>query len=97
MSADSSCAVVVRGGSVSVVYSDPLREPPEVAARLRPIVGDLLRALAPALPPRDQWPDEWCEIHDERVAICLEAGVPEAEALATADAELRVHAWRTKP
>lgn len=95
MSADrAAVALVVGPASCRVVYSDPGAENPSVVAALRPLLGEIRRALAPPLPPRHTWPDEWVEIFDERVAICVEAGVSEAEALAIADAELRVHAWR---
>ena len=67
--------------------------PPGAHDAIAALAGDIRRAVAPPLPPRDAWPDEWREIYDERLAICLEAGGAPADAEAVADAELRVWAW----
>lgn len=58
------------------------------------IAPDLARALAPALPPVDVWPSGWRELFEERASIAAESGATDAEALATAEAELRVAVWR---
>jgi hypothetical protein len=92
MSAD--VRIDVLKGRVSIRYADGVRPPAGVASALRELVPALQRAVAPALPPRSTWPAEWCEIYDERVAICLADGTcTEAEAEAIADTELRVWAW----
>lgn len=51
-----------------------------------------LRAVAPALPPADSWPDSWREVYDEREAIAAEGGAPDPRAVAEAD--LRLAVWR---
>lgn len=45
----------------------------------------LARAAAPPLPPRGTWPDTWREAHAERVAIALEGGAHDPEAVADSD------------
>lgn len=61
----------------------------EAMTALRP---DLVRALAPPLPPADTWPEHWREAFDERAAIAAEGGATDPEAVALAD--LRVMHWR---
>lgn len=58
-------------------------------AALRP---DLVRALAPPLPPAEQWPDHYRDAYAERVAVASEGGCADPEAVALAD--LRVMHWR---
>lgn len=58
-------------------------------AALRP---DLVRALAPPLPPAEQWPDHYGDAYAERVAVAAEGGCADPEAVALAD--LRVMHWR---
>ena len=53
---------------------------------------DLLRALAPELPPVDAWPSTWCELFEERACIAAEGGAPDP--LAVAEADLRLAVWR---
>lgn len=61
-------------------------------AALSALRPDLIRALAPPLPPAEQWPEHWREAFDERVAIAAEGGAADPEAVAVAD--LRVMLWR---
>jgi hypothetical protein len=58
-------------------------------AALRP---DLVRALAPPLPPAEQWPEHYGDAYAERVAVASEGGCADPEAVALAD--LRVMHWR---
>lgn len=92
MSADVRIDMVK--GRIAVRYAAGAAVPAGVASALKAITPALQRACAPALPPRSAWPDAWCEIYDERVAICLaDGGCTAAEAEAEADAELRVWVW----
>lgn len=61
----------------------------EAMRALRP---DLVRALAPPLPPAEQWPDHYRDAYAERVAVASEGGCADPEAVALAD--LRVMHWR---
>ena len=61
----------------------------EAMTALRP---DLVRALAPPLPPADTWPEHWHDALNERAAIAAEGGAADPEAVALAD--LRVMLWR---
>lgn len=67
-------------------------DPEALRVSLAALRSDLLRALAPSLPPRSSWPASWLEAHAERVAIAAEGGAPDPEAVA--DADLRVQLWR---
>jgi tetrahydromethanopterin S-methyltransferase subunit B len=53
---------------------------------------DLLRALAPDLPPVGSWPPSWCELFEERAGAAAEAGA--VDPLAAAEADLRLAVWR---
>lgn len=63
-----------------------------VVADLDALAPDLLRALAPDLPPVDSWPLTWCELFEERACIAAEGGAPDP--LAVAEADLRLAVWR---
>ncbi len=59
---------------------------------LRSLRPDVMRALAPVLPPRASWPEHMREAWAEREAIAAEGGAPDPTAVA--DADLRVMIWR---
>lgn len=63
-----------------------------LAAGIAPLWPALSRALAPPLPPADEWPEHWRELHAERVAIAEEGGATDPEAVA--DGDLRLMYWR---
>jgi hypothetical protein len=63
-----------------------------VVADLDALAPELLRALAPELPPVDAWPSTWCELFEERASIAAEGGAPDP--LAVAEADLRLAVWR---
>jgi hypothetical protein len=92
MSADVVLALT--GGRLRVSYAERCAAPADARERLAAILPDLLRAVAPALPPRSEWPAEWAEIYDERLAICLADDIDPQVAVATADADLRLAVWR---
>ena len=64
-----------------------------VVADLDALAPELLRALAPELPPVDVWPASWCELFEERACIAAEAS-DVADPLAVAEADLRLAVWR---
>lgn len=90
MSAD--VALLFAGGHIRVVYAEGHNPPEGVQAAINALCPELLYALAPALPPRDQWPSDWIELYEERAAICADGGVAEPEAVA--EAALRLFVWR---
>lgn len=92
MSADVVLAFT--NGRLRVSYAANCSAPSDAHERLSAVLYDLLCAVAPALPPRAQWPDVWCEIYDERLAICLADDIDPQVAAAVADAQLRLAVWR---
>lgn len=90
MSAD--VALIFVAGHIRVVYAEGHEAPAGVQAAINALCPELLYALAPALPPRDQWPAGWIELYEERAAICADGGAPDPEAVA--EAALRLAVWR---
>ena len=83
-------------GSFLAVRPDALRADVPAGwgdrAALSALRPDLVRALAPPLPPADTWPEHWHDALNERAAIAAEGGAADPEAVAVAD--LRVMLWR---
>lgn len=86
--------VEARGDSLRIETPRGWRDPADVARALSPLRPELLRALAPGLPPVDAWPPSWRELFEERASIAAEGGASDAEALDVAEADLRVAVWR---
>ena len=57
---------------------------------LDPVRPELVRACTPPLPPRDEWPELWREVHAERLAIACEGGASDPEAVANADLRVTI-------
>ena len=92
MSADVTVALVFTNGRVTARYGEGCTPPAGMIEAVNGLCPELLYALAPALPPRDQWPLDWIELYEERAAICADGGAPDPEAIA--DAALRLAVWR---
>lgn len=92
MSADVTVALVFVNGRVTARYAEGCTSPAGMIEAVNALCPELLYALAPALPPRDQWPPDWIELYEERAAICADGGAPDPEAIA--DAALRLAVWR---
>lgn len=86
--------VEARGDSLRIETPRGWRDPADVKRALSPLRPELLRALAPGLPPVDAWPPSWRELFEERASIAAEGGASDAEALDVAEADLRVAVWR---
>ena len=82
------------GNSLRIETPRGWRDPADVKRALSPLRPELLRALAPGLPPVDAWPPSWRELFEERASIAAEGGASDAEALDVAEADLRVAVWR---
>ncbi len=83
--------VEARGNALRIETPRWWRDPADVARDIAPLRPELLRALAPPLPPLP-WPAELSEAWFERRAIAWEGGASDPEAVA--DADLRVMLWR---
>lgn len=83
----------VSGGRVRVDAPAGWRSPELLRRELAAVRPELLRALAPELPPVDSWPASWCELFEERASIAAEAS-DVADPLAVAEADLRLAVWR---
>ncbi len=66
--------------------------PDRLRRDLDAIKPELLRALAPDLPPAGSWPAAWCEFFEERASTAAESGA--VDPLAVAEADLRLAVWR---
>lgn len=86
--------LTVDGARVSLDVPAGWCEPAALRTALDPLRADLLRALAPELPPVDVWPLSWRELFEERASIVSESGASDVEALAIAERELRIAVWR---
>ena len=76
-----------RGGAVLDAPAG-LLDPRDVgilAAAFDALAPTIARTCSPRLPPRDEWPELWCEVHAEREAIAAEGGAPDPEAVADLD------------
>ena len=83
----------VTGGRVRVDAPAGWRAPELLRRELAAVRPELLRALAPELPPVDVWPPTWRELFEERASIAAEAS-DVADPLAVAEADLRLAVWR---
>lgn len=82
----------VSGGRLRVDAPAGWRDIAAMKRALDAIKPELLRALAPDLPPVDVWPASWREAFEERASIAAEGGAPDP--LAVAEADLRLAVWR---
>ena len=82
----------VSGGRLRVDAPAGWRDIAAMRRDLDALKPELLRALAPELPPVDAWPLTWRELFEERACIAAEGGAPDP--LAVAEADLRLAVWR---
>ena len=82
----------VSGGRLRVDAPAGWRDIAAMKRDLDALKPELLRALAPELPPVDAWPLTWRELFEERACIAAEGGAPDP--LAVAEADLRLAVWR---
>jgi hypothetical protein len=82
----------VSGGRLRVDAPAGWRDIAAMKRDLDALKPELLRALAPELPPVASWPSTWCEFFEERACIAAEGGAPDP--LAVAEADLRLAVWR---
>ena len=83
---------VTAGGRVRVDVPAGWCLPDRLRRDLDALKPELLRALAPDLPPVGSWPPSWCDLFEERAGAAAEAGA--VDPLAAAEADLRLAVWR---